>query len=61
MTTKTMLIIRDVLYVIMVVILLLPANPLGLSLTIRIGISVLAIATRVWQHINYYKATGKIY
>ncbi|MCC8425297.1 hypothetical protein [Mucilaginibacter sp. UR6-11] len=61
MTPRTMMIIRDVMYTILVVLLLLPLSPVPLSLTVRILIAVLAIATRVWQHINYYKATGKIY
>jgi hypothetical protein len=60
MTTKAM-IIRDILYAVMVVILLLPLSPVPLSLLIRAGIAVFFIAARVWQHVNYYKATGKIY
>ena len=56
-----MMIIRDVMYAILVVLLLMPVSPLPLSLTVRVGLSILAIATRVWQHVNYYKATGKIY
>ena len=56
-----MMIIRDVAYAILVVLLLLPVSPVPLSLTVRILVAALAIATRVWQHVNYYKQTGKIY
>jgi hypothetical protein len=61
MTARTMMIIRDVMYTILVVLLLLPANPLGLAFNVRIGLAILAVAVRVWQHYNYYKQTGKIY
>ncbi|TSJ44281.1 hypothetical protein FO440_08925 [Mucilaginibacter corticis] len=59
--TRTMMILRDVAYAILVVLLLLPVSPLPLSLTVRVLIAALAVATRVWQHITYYKQTGKIY
>jgi hypothetical protein len=61
MTAKAWMILRDVMYTILVVLLLLPVSPVPLSFTVRILIAILAITTRVWQHINYYKATGKIY
>jgi len=49
------------MYAALVVILLLPSNPIGVSPTLKIILIVLAIGTRVWQHVNYYKQTGKIY
>lgn len=64
MNAKTMMIIRDVLYAIMIVLLLLPGhlNPFpGINITYKILIAFLAFSTRIWQHVNYYKATGKIY
>jgi hypothetical protein len=64
MTAKGWMILRDVTYAILIVLLLLPGdlNPFpGIELTYKIIIAVLAAATRVWQHVNYYKATGKIY
>ncbi|MDB5005269.1 MAG: hypothetical protein JWQ34_3494 [Mucilaginibacter sp.] len=61
MTVRGMMILRDVLYAVLVVILLLPSNPIGVASTLRVVLIVLAIGTRVWQHVNYYKQTGKIY
>jgi hypothetical protein len=61
MTVRGMMILRDVMYVVLVVILLLPSNPIGVGSTLRVVLIVLAIGTRVWQHVNYYKQTGKIY
>jgi|GEM_PF-1635869 hypothetical protein len=61
MTVRGMMILRDVMYAALVVILLLPSNPIGVSPTLKIILIVLAIGTRVWQHVNYYKQTGKIY
>jgi len=64
MSAKTMMIIRDVTYTIVIVLLLLPGDlnafP-GISLAYKILIAILGVAIRVWQHVNYYKATGKIY
>ncbi|MFD2144825.1 hypothetical protein [Mucilaginibacter antarcticus] len=59
--SRTSMILRDVLYTAMAVMLIMPGSPLEMSISIRLIIAVLIIATRVWQHINYYKATGKIY
>ncbi|MBC7400958.1 MAG: hypothetical protein H7289_13530 [Mucilaginibacter sp.] len=61
MTAKGWMILRDVMYTILVVLLLMPNSPLDLSLGVRIGLAILAVAVRVWQHYNYYKETGKIY
>jgi hypothetical protein len=59
-----MMIIRDVAYVVLITLLLLPGNlnPFpGISLAYKVLIAVLAVSTRIWQHVNYYKATGKLY
>jgi len=64
MSAKTMMIIRDVMYTVLIILLLLPGdlNPFpGINITYKILIAILALGTRVWQHVNYYKATGKIY
>jgi len=61
MVTKRMLIIRDVMYAVLVVIILLPANPLGVTPLFKILLIIIAVGTRLWQHVNYYKETGKIY
>lgn len=64
MTAKGWMILRDVTYAILVVLLLLPGdyNPFpGIELTYKIILVVLAVGVRVWQHVNYYKETGKIY
>jgi len=55
------MIVRDVSYLILVVILLLPSNPLGIGNVARTLICVFAVAVRVWQHVSYYRQTGKIY
>jgi len=56
---KYSLIIRDVLYAIIIGLLLIPGT--DLSWLVRTILIVLAIAQRVWQHVVYYKQTGKIY
>lgn len=61
MVTKGALIFRDITYIALVVIILLPTNPLGISVWIKIFIIIIAIAQRIWQHVSYYKVTGKIY
>ncbi|MDB4924320.1 hypothetical protein [Mucilaginibacter sp.] len=61
MITKGMLIFRDVMYAILIVVILLPVNPLGLAPLAKILVTVFAIGVRIWQHVNYYKQTGKIY
>ena len=58
---RTIMIVRDISYAVLIVILLLPSNPLGISEVPRILICVFAVAVRVWQHIGYYRQTGKIY
>ncbi|HTH82952.1 MAG TPA: hypothetical protein VL490_08445 [Mucilaginibacter sp.] len=60
-TSKITMIVRDVSYLILVVILLLPSNPLGIGNVARTLICVFAVAVRVWQHVSYYRQTGKIY
>jgi len=55
------MIFRDVLYTVLVVAVLLPSNPLGMMLIVKILIVVFAIASRIWRHVVYYKRTGKIY
>ena len=60
-TNKTMLIVRDVMYAILIVIILLPSNPLGLTVLFKIIAVVFAVVVRIWQHVSYYKQTGKIY
>jgi hypothetical protein len=55
------MIVRDVSYAILVVILLLPSNSFKLADPLRIILCVFAVGVRVWQHVNYYKQTGKIY
>ncbi len=61
MTTKGIMIFRDVLYAIVVALLLLRSNPLGIAPLWKILFIGMAVGVRVWQHINYYKQTGKIY
>jgi len=61
MTSKMSLIIRDVLYAVIIVMLLIPTNPADLSMLVRVLLIVIAIAQRTWQHVVYYKQTGKIY
>jgi len=61
MQSKGVLIVRDILYMILVIVLLLPGNPLGMSSLVRILFVIFAIGSSVWRHIVYYKATGKIY
>lgn len=59
--SRTSLILRDIMYAVLIVTLLLPSNALGLSLLVKILVIVAAIGVRLWQHVNYYKETGKIY
>jgi len=59
--SKLSLIIRDVLYVIIIGLLLLPSNPTDLNIWVKIALIVIAVAQRTWQHVVYYKQTGKIY
>jgi small basic protein len=61
MVTKTSLIFRDIMYAILIVVLLLPSNPLGVTLLLKVLAIVFAVGVRIWQHVNYYKETGKIY
>jgi sterol desaturase/sphingolipid hydroxylase (fatty acid hydroxylase superfamily) len=61
MISKTSLIFRDITYTALIIIVLLPSNPIGISNWVKVFIIVVAIVQRVWQHYNYYKATGKIY
>jgi hypothetical protein len=61
MATKYTIIFRDVLYAIIIALLLLPSNPTDMSALVKVILIVLAIAQRVWQHVTYYKQTGKIY
>jgi uncharacterized membrane protein YqjE len=61
MTSKGMLIFRDVTYSILVILLLWPSNPLGITPLFKILLIAIAVGVRVWQHVNYYKQTGKIY
>jgi len=55
------MIFRDVLYAVLVVLILLPSNPLGMKLIVQILLIVFAIGSRIWRHVVYYKRTGKIY
>ena len=55
------MIVRDVLYLLLAYLLLQPSNPLKMILVFRILMAVFLIGVRVWQHVNYYKKTGKIY
>ncbi|WP_214072016.1 hypothetical protein [Mucilaginibacter sp. dw_454] len=64
MTTKRMMIIRDIVYTILIIAFLLPGdlNPFaGINFGFKILIAFLMLSTRIFQHVNYYKATGKIY
>jgi hypothetical protein len=61
MGNKGNLILRDVLYAIIIGVLLIPTNPGDLSILVRVILIVLALAQRTWQHMVYYKQTGKIY
>jgi len=61
MVTKASLIFRDVMYAVLVVVLLLPSNPLNVTNIMRVLAVVFAIGVRIWQHVTYYKQTGKIY
>lgn len=59
-----MMIIRDVMYAAVIILILLPGdlNPFpGISFLYKILIAVIGVSIRIWQHVNYYKATGKIY
>jgi hypothetical protein len=58
------MIIRDVVYALVIIAFLLPGdlNPFaGINIAYKILISFLMVSTRLWQHVNYYKTTGKIY
>ena len=59
--SKLSLIIRDVLYAIIIVLLLLTTNPTNLNIWLKILLIVIAVAQRTWQHVAYYKQTGRIY
>jgi hypothetical protein len=61
MTTKGMLIFRDITYAILIILIWLPANPLVIPIIGKALITIAAVGLRVWQHVNYYKQTGKIY
>ena len=60
MITRKSLIIRDVLYLVAVIILLMPNN-IMMSDWLKGLIITLVITMRIWQHVAYYKQTGKIY
>ena len=56
--------IRDAVYAIVIIALLLPDNLnifTGIDFVYKALIAFLMFSTRIWQHVNYYKATGKIY
>ena len=61
MATKYKLILIDILYAVVIALLLIPSGPGDLSLLARVLIILLAVSTRVWQHITYYRQTGRIY
>jgi len=61
MISKGMMIFRDILYTILIVVLLLPSNPIGVNPVLKMLFIVIAVGSRIWQHVNYYKQTGKIY
>jgi hypothetical protein len=61
MTPKGMMIFRDITYTILIVIVLFPTNPLGLTPLSKILVTIVAVGVRIWQHVNHYKKTGKIY
>ena len=51
---------RDVLYLAAAIILLMPNN-IMMSDWLKGLIITLVITMRIWQHVAYYKQTGKIY
>ncbi|RYE16900.1 MAG: hypothetical protein EOP51_24945 [Sphingobacteriales bacterium] len=59
--TRNSMIFRDLLYIALVVMLVLPGNVMGMNDWMKGLIITIAITVRVWQHIAYYKLTGKIY
>ncbi|GAA4334114.1 hypothetical protein GCM10023149_41280 [Mucilaginibacter gynuensis] len=61
MLTKNSMIFRDCLYALLVAIILWPTSDLKMELWMKIVVVVIAVAQRIWQHVNYYKLTGKIY
>ena len=61
MISRVSLIMRDVLYGALIVILFLPSSGLIINVWLKVFIIIIAVAQRVWQHVTYYKSTGKIY
>ncbi|RCH54593.1 hypothetical protein DJ568_12295 [Mucilaginibacter hurinus] len=59
--TRTSMIFRDILYALMITLLLVPGNVPGLPIWLKVLIIVMAVGMRVWQHVVYYRLTGKIY
>ena len=60
MATKYKIILGDILYAVLIAIILLPGSDIK-YIWAKVGIVFFAIAQRVWQHVNYYKLTKKIY
>ena len=58
---RNAMISRDVLYLALIVLVLLPGNIVWMSDWVKGLVITLAITMRVWQHVAYYKLTGKIY
>lgn len=61
MSTRNSLILRDVLYAVLIVLVLMPGSDLANLVWAKVCIVVFGVAQRIWQHVTYYKLTGKIY
>jgi hypothetical protein len=61
MVSRNSIIIRDLLYAAIIVILLVFTKSTDLSVPVRVLLIAIGVASRVWQHVTYYKQTGKIY
>jgi hypothetical protein len=61
MISRLSLILRDVLYGALIIILFIPGSGLIINIWLKVVIIIVAVAQRVWQHVTYYKSTGKIY
>jgi hypothetical protein len=59
MMSKGMVIFGDIFTVL--VIVWLSSNLIGLTPLLKMPFIVIVVGSRIWQHIKYYKQTGKIY
>lgn len=61
MVTRNSLIFRDVLYAVLIAVILWPGLDSSMSFWAKVLVACCAVAQRVWQHVTYYRVTGKIY